>query len=228
MYNLLEKIKHYFSNKKITFVFSVNMEQLQHTIKHHYGNNFNAYKYLDRFFDLIVPMPKLNQSTFLESLPYDTSTIVYQVASEFVKQYSMEMREIAKYYSSLNIATKYRNGHDDFSGGSKQVCFNFFIPIAIGLQKYSIDKYNDFINGKDAGPLINVLCSEELKHKVPGRLGIGSKHELKSAIQEIYDAIFIHSANGKRVSAFGFYYDDTVLSYFYKIVGLLNSTANVE
>ena len=30
---LLERIKHYFTNDKITFVFSLNMEQMQHTIR---------------------------------------------------------------------------------------------------------------------------------------------------------------------------------------------------
>ena len=47
---LLEQIKHYMEDDRIIFVFSVNINQLQHTIKHYYGNNFNATKYLDRFF----------------------------------------------------------------------------------------------------------------------------------------------------------------------------------
>ena len=36
---LLERIEHYFINDRITFVFSVNLEQLQHTIKNFYGND---------------------------------------------------------------------------------------------------------------------------------------------------------------------------------------------
>lgn len=47
---LLERIEHYFINDRITFVFSVNLEQLQHTIKNFYGNDFDACRYLDRFF----------------------------------------------------------------------------------------------------------------------------------------------------------------------------------
>ena len=42
---LLERIKHYFSNDRITFVFSVNLEELQHTIKKCYGNDFDAIRY---------------------------------------------------------------------------------------------------------------------------------------------------------------------------------------
>ena len=42
---LLERMKHYFSNDRITFVFSVNLEELQHSIKKFYGEGFKAYKY---------------------------------------------------------------------------------------------------------------------------------------------------------------------------------------
>src|SRR5699024_10803320 len=34
---LLERIKHYFSHENITFVFSVNINELRHTIEKHYG-----------------------------------------------------------------------------------------------------------------------------------------------------------------------------------------------
>ena len=48
---LLERIKHYFDLENITFVFSVNCEQLVQTIKKFYGEEFNAGRYLGRFFD---------------------------------------------------------------------------------------------------------------------------------------------------------------------------------
>ena len=49
---LLERIKHYFENDRITFVFSINTKELQHTIKRYYGEDFDACRYLDRFFDI--------------------------------------------------------------------------------------------------------------------------------------------------------------------------------
>ena len=51
---LLECIEHYFINDRITFVFSANLEQLQHTIKNIYGNDVDACRYLDCFFDLLL------------------------------------------------------------------------------------------------------------------------------------------------------------------------------
>ena len=47
---LLERVKHYFANERITFVFSVNKGELQHTVKRFYGYGFDAIRYLDRFF----------------------------------------------------------------------------------------------------------------------------------------------------------------------------------
>lgn len=46
---LLERVKHYFDHENITFVFSVNTNELQHTIKKHYGNSFDGSRYLERF-----------------------------------------------------------------------------------------------------------------------------------------------------------------------------------
>lgn len=47
--HLLEQIKHYLYDERIIFVLSVNQEELQYTIKHFYGNEFDASRYLDRF-----------------------------------------------------------------------------------------------------------------------------------------------------------------------------------
>lgn len=46
---VLEKIKHYFDNERITFVFAVNVQELQHTISSYYGSHFDSCRYLDRF-----------------------------------------------------------------------------------------------------------------------------------------------------------------------------------
>ena len=58
---LLERIKHYFNNEHITFVFSVNTEELMNTINRYYGEHFDSGRYLmNRFFDLKVRIPTTN------------------------------------------------------------------------------------------------------------------------------------------------------------------------
>lgn len=42
---LLERIKHYFNNSRVTFVFALNVAELQHSIRNYYGNGFDATRY---------------------------------------------------------------------------------------------------------------------------------------------------------------------------------------
>ena len=70
---LLEQIKHYMMNDQITFVFSVNFEQLQHTIKCYYGAEFDAIRYLDRFFDLRMELPPINMDNYYEKIGLNQS-----------------------------------------------------------------------------------------------------------------------------------------------------------
>lgn len=49
---LLEEIKHYYSIEKVLFVFSVNLTQLKNAVNSVYGENFESFKYLDRFLTL--------------------------------------------------------------------------------------------------------------------------------------------------------------------------------
>lgn len=74
---LLERIKHYFNNDKVTFVFSVNLAEFQHTIKQHYGVDFNANRYMDRFFDLTInlPEPDITRYMRLHSLSKDSGYV---------------------------------------------------------------------------------------------------------------------------------------------------------
>lgn len=72
--HLLEQIKHYIIDDRITFVFSVNLEQLQHTIKHYYGANFDSCRYLDRFFDLRISMPPADLDKFYSQFGLGSST----------------------------------------------------------------------------------------------------------------------------------------------------------
>jgi predicted KAP-like P-loop ATPase len=79
--HLLERIKHYFSNDRITFVFSVNVEELQHTVRRYYGEGFDASRYLDRFFDYRMAGAKKQERTtnnhYLEVSAWQTMPILW-------------------------------------------------------------------------------------------------------------------------------------------------------
>lgn len=160
---LLERLKHYFYKDNITFVLSVNSHELQNTIKQYYGNDFDAYRYMDRFFDLRITLPPVNLQNYFQSFGFTTTRYTYDsVAFEVIRYYHFELREIAKYLNWLKIAAC-RSTHDSsfrfsFSDGKAlQFCLTTLVPIMLGLKMYSSNLYNNFIEGKDFSPLIEIL-----------------------------------------------------------------------
>lgn len=159
---LLERVKHYFCNDQITFVFSTNIDALQHTIKRFYGADFNASRYLDRFFDFRVSLPPVNLNRYFASIDFDDSYESYDVLSGLViKSLQMEMREIAKFISQLDIAVRKNANHRTFTGRGFELCKLCFIPILIGLNLVDSERYSNFVNGKDSSILSDVFSQSE-------------------------------------------------------------------
>ncbi|MGE6214006.1 KAP family P-loop NTPase fold protein [Comamonas aquatica] len=65
---LLEVVKHIFNSKGICFVSSVNLNQLKESIKTIYGVNFDADRYLDRFFNHRLKLPAPTIKDYISSL----------------------------------------------------------------------------------------------------------------------------------------------------------------
>jgi hypothetical protein len=59
---MLEKIKHLFSVKNITFVLVINKIQLQESIRATYGTNIDAHTYLQKFLTIEADMPQKGHS----------------------------------------------------------------------------------------------------------------------------------------------------------------------
>ena len=64
---LLEVAKHLFSVDRIVFVLAVNCEQLAHSVKALYGNDFDADGYLRRFFDVDFKLPAPDRQAFIQA-----------------------------------------------------------------------------------------------------------------------------------------------------------------
>ncbi len=65
---LLETIKHLFDVPGIVFVLAVDREQLSHTVKAVYGQDFGASGYLKRFIDIEYVIPEPPRELFIEHL----------------------------------------------------------------------------------------------------------------------------------------------------------------
>lgn len=62
---LLEVAKHLFSVDRMIFVLAINRSELAHAVKALYGVDFDADRYLLRFFDLDYNLPKPDQANFV-------------------------------------------------------------------------------------------------------------------------------------------------------------------
>ncbi|XOQ45169.1 MAG: KAP NTPase domain-containing protein [Clostridium sp.] len=243
---LLERIKHYFSNNRITYVFSVNINELQHTIKQYYGSNFNASQYLDRFFSLRVSLPPADLNKYYRSLKFNCSHYKYDVVCDAViKTYNFELREIAKYlrwtkmaaYGPTHGVRRYNNSCLDEPGF--HFALIYVIPIMIGLKIYDSTRYYNFINGKDYTPLREVsgamsedffngllLETESFKENDEGKTVV----PLDSKLQQLYNALFVTNYDYRtyKVAVGTYTFRRGTKEELIKIASLLSEFASTE
>lgn len=158
----LERIKHYFTNDKVTFLFSINRVELLHTIKRFYGVEFSADRYLDRFFDLTLPLAKPNLSKYLEmfhNVP-NNSFIINTNIRLIVEKFELGARETSRYVQLSKMLIK-----DQTMEGTQRKALilinNVVLPVMIALYLTNHKKYNDFINGHDNTPFIDFYTSDD-------------------------------------------------------------------
>lgn len=149
---LLEQIKHYFDNDKITFVFSTNIKQLQYTIKKYYGEAFEAKRYLDKFFDLTISLNEINVIEYFSFVNKSPGRDMYDdVCKEIVKEYNLTLRDVIKFVQINKICIenlrKTKNEYLYFDEKNIRYILTYVLPIMIGLKIKRYDQYEDFITG---------------------------------------------------------------------------------
>lgn len=244
--HLLERIKHYLCDERITFVFSVNLGELQHTIKHYYGNTFDACRYLDRFFDMRLSLPPADKTAFYREMGLDSGYILEKVSRKVIDTYNMELREATRFYRQVKTVA-YEPTHDsrkwDFGfsdGKGKKLLLMYITPILVGLKIVDISLYNDFVNGKNSKPLMDIykesdledwLCSgllnrDEAFEEIEGKTLVTVEQKLQS----LYEAIFVTEyTNGVYHTMIGDYEFDSNSKHFVRsIESMLSVYADYE
>lgn len=207
---LLERIKHYLCDERISFVLSVNLEQLQHTIKHHYGISFDACRYLDRFFDIRIAIPPADKNMFFEKLGLNSDSIIEMVCKKVIEIYHFELREITRYYCQVKAAIHdpIHDGNDNrwdfsfFDGKAKRLILAYFVPVLIGLKIANLSLYDEFVSGRNPAPLIDIYGSSEIgEWFTNGLLNEGESYTKttntnlvtrEEKLTELYEAIFVY------------------------------------
>ena len=222
---LLERIKHHFLHEKVIFVLTINSLELQHTIKRHYGNDFNADQYLNRFFDFSIPLPAVDMEkyyTSFQSINLSTPPARYDVAKSVIRKYNFSLREITRYLQYLEVAIpkKYRT---DFEP-QNFFYFEILVSFLIGLNIHDLNKYDDFINGKNFNDFVEVVhlgnpdwyCRILLDNNetfVKDSPLKGDFVSLSERFQPFYECLFVDAGEG--------------VSRFYKFVNGVNDKKKI-
>lgn len=246
---LLERIKHYFTNDRISFVFSINTNELQHTIKCFYGGEFDACRYLDRFFDFRVSLPPADLREYFRGLEFTDNDNSYNiVCGAVIKCFHFELREIAKYLKLVKIAAYkaiHRGESENFfgfpEGEANLFGLVFVLPVMIGLKMSDSNKYNDFIYGRDCTPLIEISSCLNKQYSFLKKLLENDETyderetdktfvTLESKLKKAYEAIFSLNDTGlrhdKTVGKYDF--DPQTKEFLIKVASLLSKYSDYD
>lgn len=205
---LLEQIKHYLCDVRLTFVFSVNIEELQHTIKQAYGINFDACRYLDKFFDMQISLPPADMDRYYSMLGFGRSELCEMVMRKVIRVYNMELREISRLYTNVQTAIgKYINSKNkNYYGGGRNFIILCLTPLIIGLRMTDISLYDRFVKGDDYDPMIEIFSTdgrlkgliERAFYRNESLSNEDGKNQItiEEKIKTIYEAIFVNDYSG--------------------------------
>ena len=201
---LLERIKHYLLlDDRVTFIYAINKAQLQHTVKKCYGEEFDANRYLDRFFDFILPMPVSDLEKFYEYIGFHDKNVTYEIASEMIKRCNMQYRDIVHYLNAIAYIDKADDKYSQRPFSENVIlCFfaRYFLPIAISLEMTDSVLYKRFITGQ--APELFVEITSKYYSGTQDLLGYNEAYEKnpqntsvkivskKDKIQSMYDTLF--------------------------------------
>ncbi|WP_230583093.1 P-loop NTPase fold protein [Megasphaera elsdenii] len=231
---LLERIKHYFDNKNITFVFSVNTEELMNTVNRYYGEKFDSGRYLNRFFDLKTRLSLVNVETYLKKICRVTSSSGIETSVKAViSLLHFELREINRFITICNIVKK---KIDDIykmliycDRVSLEIGLNYIVPLMIGLSIKNPQEYTTFTQGKNEKLLVDMIryLNWSYLYKTLGynssSAGNTPDSDAGERIKQLYHALFDLENKNENISIGELRIDKIVRQEIFNVASLLSN-----
>lgn len=160
---LLETIKHFYTNDKITIIVSTNNMELSNTIKNYYGSGFDGYGYLNKFYDFIISLELKDIKIYLQNqFDFCNRTFIYHDMSYLVMNYcNFSLRECNRYLTFYNMIKSYIESESLFDKDIKYIYTCIFLPLALALKISDVSKYNQFVS-KRGKEIINDFLDSEI------------------------------------------------------------------
>ena len=183
---MLERIKHYFDDERIIFVVSLNKEQLIHTISNYYGSEFDATRYLNRFFDVSINLPEISRYQKQKVQCTDSERLwITLIADELSDYYGFSLRDKLIYKSSIESIP--REIGDACS--SDKVYLIIFEVIVVLLDMVDAKEKKAFLEGK-SNILIDLMPRIEIYKKYILRsFGIDIRDDYEEKLTEKYELV---------------------------------------
>ena len=153
--DLLEKIKHLFDVPGVVFIVATDTEQLSHSIKSVYGNDFEAAIYLRRFFDQAYHLPPPSHEAFAELLQKEYEILkpatveeiglygfgsITEIFSELARVFNLKLRDQQRCFLRIRAAIM-------TSTNIQYIHFNYLSFLVIS-QLYDPYNYSLFNEGR--------------------------------------------------------------------------------
>lgn len=169
---LLERVKHYFGNENITFVVSMNINELQKTVRRYYGEEYDGEHYLYRFFDIFLELPAPNLKNYYKMLSENKDfsidrTFYGSYCNYLVSRFDFSLRDLNQFLLLSNSATfvfRKKLEISDLCTQSEKftnAVYIFLLPYMIALRMFSIEAYNSFVNGDNMGRMAEHLSGSQ-------------------------------------------------------------------
>ena len=113
---VLQLLEHVFHTDHVVFVVAVNQSELVHSIRSFYGDGFNAEGYLERFFDVILPLPTSSRSQYIETSLKSLESQGTWAAVPFLESSGLSLREIDKSVEHLKSVVEVAGQLSQFMG----------------------------------------------------------------------------------------------------------------
>jgi hypothetical protein len=189
---LLERIKHFFDDDRVIFIFATNKAQLVHTVKSFYGAEFNASTYLNRFFEFQFSLEKINVDSYFDFIDISRNSALasQNIAIDIGNYYKFSMREFNIYYSKLKSVEPL-----SITRGTS-FCYNILAPIAWALSIVDIEKEREFTSGRLISELQEVLSNVPSMKEFAIRWGGYDEMDIiLENIDKLYKYMFTTSSN---------------------------------
>lgn len=157
---LLETLKHFYNNPKLSIIVVTNNRQLSYTIKKYYGNDFDGYGYLNKIYDNVITLGIDNLENYAKKYCkiIQSTNLPENISFELFKYLKFSYMECNRYMSMYKIVEPYTDFEDYFNRNKHLFEADVLLPMAIALKIKDINNYNSFVNG-NGGEIIKSFLS---------------------------------------------------------------------